>query len=72
MSPELLDAETANAVASCFGLGPSDGQAIWVARGAMADIYRLDAGGGRYAVRELFDWNPGDGSEDEAAFTARV
>lgn len=38
----------------------------------MADIYRLQAGGVTYAVRALFEWNRGDGAEDEAAFTARV
>ena len=53
-----------------FDLGAVVDAPQLVARGAMGEVYRLDTTRGSYAIKRLFDWNPGDGADREASFTA--
>jgi Ser/Thr protein kinase RdoA (MazF antagonist) len=43
-----------------------------VARGAMGEIFRVDVPQGSFALKKLFEWNPGTGGETQAAFSARA
>jgi Ser/Thr protein kinase RdoA (MazF antagonist) len=67
------NAATAARFCAAFGLPCDQGTAIEaVSRGAMGQVWRLDAGQARYAVKEMF-WETGeDMVRREAAVTARL
>jgi aminoglycoside phosphotransferase (APT) family kinase protein len=47
-------------LAERFGLGPPRGTPRYVTRGAMGEIWRLETGLGRWAVKWLYPWSPDD------------
>jgi aminoglycoside phosphotransferase (APT) family kinase protein len=56
-----------HALAERFDLGQIRGDACYVARGAMGQIWRLQTGAGRWAVKWQFPWAPADARPADVA-----
>jgi Ser/Thr protein kinase RdoA (MazF antagonist) len=62
-----VDRAGALRVARAFDLGAPDGDPVFVARGAMGRLWRVDTDQRSWAVKQLFDWNdPGAAAGDLA------
>lgn len=57
----------ASDIARAFGLGGVGGELVFVARGAMGEVFRLETERGPVAAKRLF-WGPADDEEANAAF----
>jgi Ser/Thr protein kinase RdoA (MazF antagonist) len=54
-------------IARAFGLGTAAADLVFVARGAMGEVFRLETDRGPFAVKRLL-WGPQGGEEENAAF----
>ncbi|HEV8064567.1 MAG TPA: hypothetical protein VGP46_07035, partial [Acidimicrobiales bacterium] len=77
MEADRLDDGFFSAVAARFGLGSVTQRAEFVVGGAMGEIWRIGAGGARWAVKVLFEWAevaevPGDLAFQDLAWAAGV
>lgn len=58
---------TWRALAERFGLGAVTGDPVYVTRGAMGEIWRLDTAAGRFAAKWLFPWAGSDAPPADVA-----
>ncbi len=54
----MVNVDLARSVAAAFELGELDASPIYVDRGAMGEIWRIDTAAGSWAVKAPFEWDP--------------